>query len=364
MKSLVHLLIFSALASLTACRPDPAEPEPNFSEAYRQARRGQAWVEIPEVYELVQVLVALSPAAQRNPHLLFQPTGYYRGVQQWFSGQRDHPAVRKMNDLLTASIGNYPNPLRSALGYEFTTEGIRQTQGFPERGFVAENRALLEEFARLSAFRAFYRSNLDFYQHQIEAQESAINLKDMWAWLETRFPDRYDHYLVVMSPLALGFHFTNSLQSSNFRQTVMYISTPHTVGNPPFSPLEISQLGRIVFTEIDHNYVNPVTARYERTIRQHFNYKTWNNSTTEYQSAVLTFNEYLTWAVYSLYLHDTYPPAEREAVIADVERVMLWRGFPKFVAFNREVLRLYQQKPATSSIADLYPALIEWTKGR
>ena len=36
------------------------------------------------------------------------------------------------------------------------------------------------------------------------------------------------------------------------------------------------------------------------------------------------------------------------------------RGFLRFGAFNAELLRLYRAKKPGQTVADLYPALLEW----
>jgi len=60
----------------------------------------------------------------------------------------------------------------------------------------------------------------------------------------------------------------------------------------------------VVFTEIDHNYVNPGTSKYEKLIDSIFsNRSAWTkhgNSSDYYDSPVRVFNEYMTHAAFCL----------------------------------------------------------------
>jgi len=170
-------------------------------------------------------------------------------------------------------------------------------------------------------------------------------------------------FTTIFSPLSGGFHNTTMLSADkgHFTQILMFVSAPGQWKN--ISRAENSAIhSRSVFTEIDHNYVNPVTSIYKKAIKKSMgDYKRWNTGKQRYPNACLTFNEYMTWSVFCLYAFDTYEEQYLEKIIERVERSMCEnRGFIKFKEFNRELLRLYRNKPTDEQVADLYPSIIEW----
>jgi len=66
----------------------------------------------------------------------------------------------------------------------------------------------------------------------------------------------------------------------------------------------------MVFTEIDHNYCNPVSSKYQNEIDSIFSDSSkWINKTGNvelYPTLVAIFNEYTTHAVYLLYVRNQF----------------------------------------------------------
>jgi hypothetical protein len=61
----------------------------------------------------------------------------------------------------------------------------------------------------------------------------------------------------------------------------------------------------------------------------------------DYPTAFSTFNEYMTYALYSLYVLDNYTPADATLIISRCEEVMHNRGFIRFSEFNQELITFY-----------------------
>lgn len=104
----------------------------------------------------------------------------------------------------------------------------------------------------------------------------------------------------------------------------------------------------IVFTEIDHNYVNPATNKYPKQVDSIFsNRSVWTkqgNNSDYYGSAGSVFNEYMTHAVFCLYVLDHYNKQTAEFVIDNREQLMVnKRNFIRFKEFDRELFRLHQK---------------------
>jgi hypothetical protein len=52
-------------------------------------------------------------------------------------------------------------------------------------------------------------------------------------------------------------------------------------------------------------------------------------------------------------------------MIAAVERMMTAdRGFPRFAEFSQFLVPLYLERPAGTTLADLYPRIIRWFEDR
>ena len=71
----------------------------------------------------------------------------------------------------------------------------------------------------------------------------------------------------------------------------------------------------------------------------------------------------MTWGAFTLYMYDRSTPDEFAQIQTDrnwVVPFMVNRGFPKFPAFNAELLRLYKARKPGESVADLYPAVLNW----
>lgn len=95
------------------------------------------------------------------------------------------------------------------------------------------------------------------------------------------------------------------------------------------------------FTEIDHNYVNPLTDQFLHDLEESIDdFKFWENKTREYQSKYVTFNEYMTHALFSLYSLDQYGSLYLDTIQLIQENFMeRQRGGVHFSSFNRELLK-------------------------
>jgi hypothetical protein len=339
----------------------------HFSAEYQQANRGKVQYQTPEVYELIQVAIALTPTGRRDC-LTERNTAYYRAVMTHFDKFQKHPLVTQLETWLADNRWSYTS-FEDAATYEF--EGERIVAGgiyskhplHPDRKF-ADYRALAEDFARVTGFRAFYQGQQPLYQAALNQYRQSIPITGMWEWLEKQFPDRYDSYQLNLSPLMGCFHFTNNREGDGFRQTRMFV--PLTAVRTT-APTLIEQVGlnRMVFTEIDHNYVNAMTSQYAKDLNKAMkNWRDWNDGRGGYESRSLTFNEYMTWAVFTLYVYDTTTPEVFAQIRADktewVDTFMPNRGFRRFPAFNAQLLSLYQTRKPGQTVADLYPAMLNW----
>ena len=131
-----------------------------------------------------------------------------------------------------------------------------------------------------------------------------------------------------------------------------------------FSPVmnELLQ-SRVVFTEIDHNYVNPISDKYIERINKSFsNREKWakGEQTSTYKNPYMVFNEYMTFAVYSLYVQDNYSKKDLEEYLPKVEKKMEEsRGYINFKKFNLKLLEKYEENK-NIKMTDLYDYILNW----
>jgi hypothetical protein len=333
----------------------------DYSSDYIERNRGRVLVEIPETFELANIAIAISERGLEDPYRVNKNGAYYQKVLDHFLPFQDHPLIAEP-DL----VRNFGYPFRDNSiccrfdGNRIVPGGLYSSMRRPD--LFRKHLAQLEDFARVSGFREFYRENLPFYREQIELYRQKVPVRQMWTWLEDRFPARHDCYKVVFSPLVGGSHETCSFANQGFSETIMFVSGPGE-SKDTSNKVEEGLLARTVFTEIDHNYVNRVTDRYADRVDQALgDLDLWNHQ-ENYRTVKMTFNEYMTWSVFLLYARDTYDADTFQQVNRHVVNQMVHsRKFVHFGQFNNRLLQLSTQGASDRSISDLYPAVLTWAE--
>ena len=341
--------------------------ETDFPTDYINTNKKNVQVEIPRVYELLHVVIALTDSAQAQKYNLNYNSDYYQAVQTYFQEYREHPAVKEYEKIRAEY--SYSNP-RMLFTYEFDENKVTASEvyNFKEDREDADAYAkLLTDFAQKSNFNQFYDQHKTYYQQKIKEFKKYTNLKRSWQWLEENYPVSYDSYKVILSPIVFGSHNTQRFGDSedDYNEIVMFVSPAELFTRRDIeSEALISALTeRMVFTEIDHNYVNPVTDQKEnmKKIMQVFgNLEEWKQGNKGYDFSAYTFNEYMTWGTACLYIFEYYEPAVYEEFVYHTKESMKYRGFVKFPEFYEELLTLY--KESDKPIYELYPELLERVK--
>ncbi len=325
--------------------------------------------EIPEVQELVHIIIAITPIGKKDTNMVMHNTMYYERAIEHFEKFENHRVVKKVNQLL--ENGKYAHVKMDACGFYYDNEDkivkdktYRQLN-WDSKNYIESIVPDLEDFSSKTGFREFYKNNQEYYEELTELLKTQMSIDRQWKWLEDRFPNKYDNYRITFSPLVNGSHSTNRFETNNFKQTVMFICGPIT--NSGWTDnIKEGLMTRVVFTEIDHNYVNPVSDKFRNEITGIFSNRTkWTSGkdSKNYRSAISIFNEYMTWSVFNLYALDTFDENDFKIINERVEVQMAdWRGFPKFRDFNQKMMELYRNKSPKQSIVDLYPAIIDWCK--
>jgi hypothetical protein len=352
-----------------------------YDRPFIDRNRGKVQVEVPEVYELANIIWALSPSGQRAENLNKQGE-YYNKVVSYFKRYLNHPVFRKL-DFKGDDYNNYYDFRENSFAFSFNNNN-KLVWGRPyfyvsgsDRNFNSlfkQLSPLIEDFASQSNYRAFYKSNLAYYQRLKERELELMPVKNMWQWLENQFPDKFESYKVVFSPLISASHSTQNFSSfvdgDWFRETVVFVSGP-TIFDADKQLNEKQNEGLasgIVFTEIDHNYINPVSSKFKRAIDSIFSKReVWTSAggdTKFYESPESVFNEYMTHAVFCLYVLDNYDSALADFIIKKREALMVeHRHYIKFREFDRRLIELRNQHKG-EKVSDLFPQIIDWCKSQ
>jgi hypothetical protein len=324
-------------------------------------------VEVPEVYELANIILALTNYQTLAAHTVLAGP-YLTQVRTYFDGMRNHPLVATLNTRLTSSgswnYDSYYGFRENSFAYHFGAAGMEHNTAYPRVWggtdvFTPEIKRV-EDFANRSGFRAFYADRFALYEDQIRRYQELVSVDRMWLWLETRFADRYDRYRIVFSPLINGSHSTQRFTTGGVRETVMFIAGPDVLSSTVDARMRTAHLERLVFTEIDHNYVNPATDRYSGAVRSVFhNVSFWNGDRNNYRSPTATFNEYMTWAVFNLYAREAYDAATAAGIRENVITSMVQnRRFHKFREFEQVVMDVYSDAGPSTCIPNLYGEIL------
>jgi hypothetical protein len=349
-----------------------------FDTAYQNMHRGKTRISIPEMYELVNIAIALTPKAQEDRFLVEKDTPYYRELMTHFAPVKDHPFVTALDQGMRKDMFRYFRLKMNGYAFDFDNRGkIVRNPRYDRTGFSGDKTndllpylAQMQDFADKSGFRKFYAAHRAFYNSQISYYRDSINIAEMLTWLRTQFPDvkPYDTTNIIFSPLVAGSQSLTWMESNGFRELQPHVNFPYPgKGDVGLSPEAVAlRRGYILFTELNHGFINPTADLYQPRIRAALDHRDYwakkGSSSDGYGNAYSLFNEMMNWGLVSLYLVDKAPAAERDALIGKLNPMMgaEGRGFPQFPRFNAFLVDLYKNRAAGATVASLYPKIIEW----
>ncbi len=341
-----------------------AEKNASFTPQYISSYKNTYTVILPEVQELLNCLFAITPTGLRDSNLINHQGYYYKEVINHFIGYANDPLVLKLERKLKE--GSYASLKMNSNIYVFKNNNIITHGPYNNLGWGGINNLKpfipeLERFAKETGFRNFFRSHKKYYDSLLKVYEKALDIRKQWKWLENKFPIIHDRYVISFSPLVNGSHSTIKVEDNGFNETIMFVAGPVLFSSYE-KKIQEAMLGRMVFTEIDHNYVNPVSENYIPLIDSLFGpSQKWilPELTNSYKTPASIFNEYMTWSLFNLYAYDNYKKKDFEFINQLTERDMIQRrGFIKFREFNKILLDLYKANKQ-KKISDLYLALLQ-----
>lgn len=354
------------------------EKEVYFDTNYITNNNGKTTIEINEVQELIYTIFSLTKNGD-NPNIINKETAYYKAIQEKFKPFSQHEIVLAFDKLLEENIVNFILLPGNAYGFKFDDNKVIPTNvyEFPAKGIgkyeLKENPIihyipLLEDFVKQSNFREFYKKNSTYYKLLKEDYEEFAEIESQKKWIESKFDTRINSYRVLTSPLLGSINATHTFEDNGFKEILLFL--PTIKNDETKSDLYKKMLNiRIIFTEIDHNYVGPVSEKYKEKINSIFNQRSiWvdenNKGTQHYPNPIKLFDEYLTWSLYTLYAFDHFEKdsVEFKEIMNNLNEIMVEkRGFIKFKEFNLFLSELYKSNNEIK-IEELYPALLDWSE--
>lgn len=339
------------------------------------SQNNKAQIVHPEFFELFKVAISLTDFSKENENMTAKSGEYFTETQKYFASQAKHPLILQLNEAVKKDYGYYISNRSYALNFYFEDEKIKEADIVSPMtkiqanflGNAFKNLSLWEDFAEKSKFREFFAGHKTFYQKRLEAATRNLPLEKIQIWLEREFPERYDRYTIVVSPLIGGTHSTNRANFQGANQCFMFVSDSSIYEALKLTPKQIEGLYTgVVFTEIDHNYNNPVSVKSAKDIEKAMpEIAKWSNGSEAkngfYKTPLKIFDEYATYSIYLLYIYDNFSPKDYEFIRErKVNQIINNRGFGKFGEFHEEFLRFYKAKEKGEKIADLYPRIIDW----
>lgn len=362
------------------------KPNVTFSDEYVKMHKGKTIVDIPEVSELVNVLMALHQDAEKEGNMFDTKTEYFQKIKKHFSPYLTHPAldtiqkyIKDLSYMKEHNINMFSNDSyryyyalkMNACSYKFDANNNIINKGDINqmaKGWYSfdpmKDAKLFEDFAKVSNFRKFYKENNSYYNSLLKTYDELNPIQKMQTWLDNKFGFGYGSYLVYFSPLVYGAHSTSRFEDNGLTQTVMFIARADYDEKLSKTQNELLE-SRVVFTEIDHNYVNPTSDSFLKEINESLsNREKWakENITSMYPNPYTVFNEYMTFGVYSLYVNDNFSKEDAQQYYPKLENQMVdSRGFILFKEFNQVLLKHYQANPKIK-MKDLYTYMLKWCK--
>ena len=319
-------------------------------------------IEIPEVQELIFVIFSLTDVGLNDSIMINHNSEYYKNVISYFGAFKKEKIVRRLGKKISV---NYNELRMDASNYKFDSiDNLVKNAEFHNlswggRDYLQKYLTDLEAFSKKTQFRKFYETNKDYYDALIDKMKLQAPIDKQQKWLENNFPKKHANFRIVFSPLSYGKHSTNSA----LKDVVIFVSSP--TENSKLSKILLEARDtRMLFTEIDHNYVNPISDSYLTQIKKAFKEREkWTNGkySDSYKDEYAVFNEYMTWCVFVLYALDTYNIEDYNIVKNQIETMMIeYRGFSNFKVFNEKMIELYKNKESNVLISDLFLEILNW----
>ena len=319
-------------------------------------------VEYPEVYELANIVLALTDYGITDKWQVQKDLDYYHDMRAYFEPFMDHPLLDSVNfsrekwqEYLSYRTDAYAFDLNE--NYELKRKN--DFQAFEITTFDKYT-SLTEDFAKSSRFKEFFKKNKAYYDEITNSYRKEYLLVEMKDFLIEEFGDYFTNkkYSVVISPFVYAQNLHRDIDTTwaaDFPSVAKQIIEGAGFEDAEDKSTEIHTL----FTEMDHGYVNPTSDQYN--IAPSFDETIWDNESGYGASGNAVFNEYMTWAVFDIF-NEIHFPEFAKKVNLNWHFQNDTRGFSYSYSFAHELKEKYAFYKGRKKVKDLYPEMMEWTK--
>jgi len=333
---------------------------------YLPTKAQTAQIEIPETYELSNIILALTDYGIADEWEVQKKTEYYKEVIAYFEPVKNHPLLDSVN-YSREKWADYLSFRTDAVAFSFDESGklCRRFEFYANKGHnpFDKNLDLINDFILKSGFREFYKEHHELYNRVTNNYEDYNFVKQTMVFLKTNIADDTTRdnnkiYKIILSPLVYRMNchreLGNNLVADFPSASENFINGVKTDEN--IDARLNSNHG--IFTEKDHEYINPITTKYLELVTANFNPKFWDQDSgyADFNS----FNEYMTWAVYDLFLDAHFSERSQElSTYWNYQNAS--RGFIAQNLFSGKVKELYKKNKG-QKFENIYKPLLKWTK--
>ncbi|MBX7540268.1 DUF4932 domain-containing protein [Qipengyuania sphaerica] len=341
-----------------------------FDQAYRDLHSGSVRVEVPGAYELVNVAIALTPYAEEE-YGIVAPSPYLDAVRYRFSHLRDHAFVMSLDEAIREDRSSYNTLKMNGASYDLQSDDTMVRSDIYDHVGWAGNtlrpyEAEMQDFARKAQFSQFLADFAPLYAQQAAFLRDEVDISGMLDWLGREFPDvpPYDTTRVIFSPLVGANQALATFEDGGFRELQPHVNFPYPSELERFDEdLRPFLQSLIIFTELNHGFINPTSERLAPQIAAHMpDLGEWADEMPAkfYENSQGVFNEMVNWALFSVYAQDKLEPEDAQAIAQIISDTMVnGRGFLRFDAFQREFLALRAEQREGETVAKSFPQLVQ-----
>ncbi len=267
-------------------------------------------IEMTESYELANIILALTQYGRTDKWDVQKIPLYYDEVLKYFDPLKNHPLLDSVN-YSRQKWEKFLGFRTDLYAFSFDQSG-KLKRDYPFNSFgtieVDKNIDLINDFVKKSNYRQFYNNHKEFYNKIISNYKEYYFVNKSKIFLDRISQksngDNKKKFRIVISPLVGGQNCHRDIDS------LTAVDFPNISKDLILGNLDKDLNTRIVenhsiFTEMGHAYINPISDKYAKLIAANFNLNKWDNESG--YPGVNSFNEYMTWAVYDLFIKENFP---------------------------------------------------------
>ena len=320
-------------------------------------------VVVPEAYELSNIILALTNYGITDEWEVQKNTKYYQEVIKFFDPVKNHPLLDSVN--YSREKWEYYLSFRTdAFAFQFDEENKlkRSIDFYSVAGYnpFDTHLNLINDFVEKSKFRQFFKEHKSYYDFiknnylEYNFIEKSVEFLKRFVGVQHSESDDFQ-YFIVLSPLINRMNCHRNISANIVAD---FPTVPHELLGQVITKNLSNRLNgnHMIFTELDHGYINPVSDKFQQLISDKFDWQKWDNN-SGYEE-INVFNEYMTWAVWELFVKENFPEVA-DSLILQWQFQNTSRGFFAHKAFSD---KLFEITKHNKNINNVYIELLEWCK--